>query len=189
MTEFIKLELSVSKEGIKVNGVLYKANIEFDNNEIKICDEGKENDNWFNEFMQEPQVSKRYSIEYQGKTYSVLAETLLCLIIYKLKKELKGIINQFQLIIEDDRDKEIAERIKSSLLVINIPNSFTEIDEETYLNKPRSEYYAKEDFMIRKIIEGEEEYLRFKRKIERAKQINPNDSRLLEITDYNTWYT
>ena len=88
-------------------------------------------------------------------------------------------INQFDLIIENDKDKEIAERIKSSLLIINIPNSFTEIDEETYLNKPRSEHYGKEDFSISKIIDGEEEYLRFKKEIERAKQINPNDVRLL----------
>ena len=39
MTEFISLELAISKEGLKINGVLYKANIEFDNNEIKICNE------------------------------------------------------------------------------------------------------------------------------------------------------
>ena len=42
MTEFVKLELGILKEGLKINGVLYKANIEFDNNEIIICDEGKE---------------------------------------------------------------------------------------------------------------------------------------------------
>ena len=81
MTEFIKLELAISREGLKINGKEYKANIQFDNNEIIICDEGKENDNWFNEFMQEPQVSKRYSIEYQGKKYELLPESLLTLII------------------------------------------------------------------------------------------------------------
>ena len=41
-TEFIKLELAISKEGIKINGVLYKVNIQFDNNEIIICDNEKE---------------------------------------------------------------------------------------------------------------------------------------------------
>ena len=47
----------------------------------------------------------------------------------------------------------------------------------------------KEDFAISKILDGEEEYQRFKREIERAKQINPNAVRLLEITDYNAFYT
>ena len=130
----------------------------------------KQNVNWFNEFMQDPTELKRYSIHYQGKKYELLPESLLTLIIYHIKKEMKEVINQFELIIEDDGDQEIAERIKSSLLIINVPNSFTEIDDETYLNKPRAKYYAKEDFMITKIIEGEDEYIRFKREIERAKQ-------------------
>ena len=83
---------------------------------------------------------------------------------------MKGIVNEFELIVENDIDEEIAERIESSLLIINIPNSFTEIDEETYLTKPRAEFYSKEDYIITKIIDGEEEYQRYKREIERAKQ-------------------
>ena len=153
--KFTKLELYISKQGLKINGKEYKAYIQFDNNEIIVCDETKENADWFIEFLDNAQDLKGYSIEYQEKKYEVLAETLLTLIIYKLKKEMKGVINQFQLIIENDKDKEIAERIKSSLLVINIPNSFTEIDEETYLNKPRSEHYSKEDYIITKIIYGD----------------------------------
>ena len=43
-SKFVKLELAISKEGIKFNGKDYKVNIQFDNNEIVICDEGKEND-------------------------------------------------------------------------------------------------------------------------------------------------
>ena len=35
MTQFIKLELAISREGLKINGVYYKANIQFDNNEGK----------------------------------------------------------------------------------------------------------------------------------------------------------
>ena len=167
MTEYIKLELAVSKEGLKINGVHYKANIQFDNNEIIICDEGLENAHWFVELLENPTNIKRYSIEYQGKCYELLPESLLTLIIHYFKKQLPGVINEFELIILQDTDAELVERIKSSLLVINIPNSFTEIDEETYLNKPRSEHYAKEDYMITKIIDGEEEYFRFQREIER----------------------
>ena len=213
MTEFIKLELVISKECLKINEKEYKANIQFDNNEIIVCDETKENDIWLKELLENPTDFKHYTINYQEKKYEVLAETLLTIIIYKFKKEMKEVINQFELIIPDDREKEIAERIKSSLLVINIPNSFTEIDEEiserikssllvinipnsfteineeTYLNKPRLDHYVKEDYIITKILDGDEEYQRFKREIERAKQIKSNDVRLLEITDYNQWYT
>ena len=163
MTEFIKLELVISKEGLKINGVNYKVNIQFDNNEIKICDEGLENAHWFEDLLENPTNVKRYSIEYQGKSFELLPESLLTLIIHHFKKQLPGVINQFQLITSQDKDQEISERIKSSLLIINIPNSFTEIDEETYLNKPRSEHYAKEDYMITKIIDREEEYLRFQK--------------------------
>jgi hypothetical protein len=86
MTEFIKLELAISKEGLKINGVHYKANIQFDNNEIIICDEGLENSNWFVEFLENPTDLKRYTIEYQSKCYELLPESLLTLIIYHFKK-------------------------------------------------------------------------------------------------------
>ena len=170
MTQFIKLELNISKEGLKINGKEYKANIQFNNNEIIICDETKENADWFIEFLDDPMKFKKYSINYQDKKYELLPESLLTLIIFKLKNQLSGIINEIEINIPEDSDQEIIQRIKSSLLVINIPNSFTEINEETYLNKPRSEHYSKEDYIITKIIDGEEEYLRFKREIERAKQ-------------------
>ena len=62
MTEFIKLEIYVSKDGLKINGKEYKANIQFENNEIIVCDETKENDDWFNEFLDDATELKRYSI-------------------------------------------------------------------------------------------------------------------------------
>ena len=100
MTKFIKLKLAISRKGIKINGKEYKANIQFDKNEIIVCDETKENDEWFKELLENPSDFKRYSIEYQGKSYEVLAETLLTIIVHKLKKEMKGVINEFELIIE-----------------------------------------------------------------------------------------
>ena len=105
MTEYIKLELAISKEGLKINGINYKVNIQFDNNEIIICDEGLGNSNWFLELLSNPHDFKKYSIEYQGKCFELLPETLLTLIIYRLKKEMNGIIDDFQLIVENDKDE------------------------------------------------------------------------------------
>ena len=90
MTEFTKLELAISREGLKINGVLYKANIEFDNNQITVCDQEKENAEWFIEFLNDPMNFKKYIVDYQEKKYEVLAETLLTLIIFKLKNQLSG---------------------------------------------------------------------------------------------------
>ena len=51
MTEFIKLELAISKQGLKINGKDYKANIQFDNNESMLCDDGKENESLIDRFV------------------------------------------------------------------------------------------------------------------------------------------
>ena len=102
-TKFVKLELEISKQGLKINGVLYPINIEFDNNEIIVCDPLK-SDYWIKEFLDDPMNFKKYIVNYQEKKYEVLAETLLTIIIYKLKKEIKGIINEFELIVENDKD-------------------------------------------------------------------------------------
>ena len=128
-TKFIKLELAISKQGLKINGKEYKANIQFDNNEIIVCDETKENADWLNDLFDNAQDLKKYIVVYQAKKYELLPESLLTLIIFKLKNQLSGIINEIEINIPEDSDQEIIQRIKSSLLVINIPNSFTEIDE------------------------------------------------------------
>ena len=154
MTEYTKLKLAISRQGLKINGKEYKANIQFDNNEIKVCDETKKNADWFIEFFDDASVFKKYIVDYQDKKYELLPESLLTLIIFKLKNQLSGIINEIEINIPEDSDQEIIQRIKSSLLIINIPNSFTEIDEETYLNKPRLEFYGKQDYIISKIIDG-----------------------------------
>ena len=62
MTEFISLELAISIQGLKINGVNYKANIQFDNNEIIVCDETKENAEWFIEFFDDASVFKNIQL-------------------------------------------------------------------------------------------------------------------------------
>ena len=115
MTKFIKLELTVSREGLKINGKEYKANIQFDNNEIIVCNETKENADWFIEFLDDPMNFKKYIVDYQDKTYELLPESLLTIIIYKFKKEMKEVINSFELIVENDEDTEMALAIRKTL--------------------------------------------------------------------------
>ena len=73
--EFIKLELAISRESLKINGVLYKANIQFDNNEIIVCDETKENAYWLNDLFDNAQDLKKYIVYYQDKKYELLPES------------------------------------------------------------------------------------------------------------------
>ena len=97
MTKFIKLELDISKQGLKINGKEYKANIQFDNNEITVCDDGKENAEWLNDLFDNAQDLKKYIVVYQAKKYELLPESLLTLIIFKLKNQLSGIINEIEI--------------------------------------------------------------------------------------------
>ena len=65
MTEFIKLELNISRDGLKINGVNYKANIQFDKNDIIVCDERKENADWLNDLFNNAQDLKKYIVQFQ----------------------------------------------------------------------------------------------------------------------------
>ena len=62
----------------------YTLNIEFDNNEIIVCQQQPTQNtitNFVQDFFTNPTEYKRYSFIYQNKQYDVLAETLLILII------------------------------------------------------------------------------------------------------------
>ena len=98
MTAFISLKLDISREGLKINGKDYKANIQFDNNEIIVCDETKENADWLNDLFDNAQDLKKYIVVYQAKKYELLPESLITLIIFKLKNQLSGIIKSISFI-------------------------------------------------------------------------------------------
>ena len=78
MTEFSKLELIISREGIKINGKDYKPNIQFDNNEIIVCDETKENAYGSHEYLSMMKSASNVAFtrkfnEY-SKKYSIKSE-------------------------------------------------------------------------------------------------------------------
>ena len=149
----------------------YPLNIEFDNNEIIVSQQPTENTitNFVQDFFTNPTKYKRYSFIYQNKQYDVLAETLLVLIINEFKKRVdkKGIVNRFLFKCSND-DKEVLQRIKSSLVNIGIPNNFTKIKHE---HEERKEFYIDEEFMIYEILEKEEQYHKFIFEMNRAKEL------------------
>ena len=117
-----KEEIVEIKQGIKN----YIVNIGFHKNEIQVC-QPETTENTLTGFIQElfshPDQFKKYSFKYQEKEYEVLAETLLTLVIYQFKKivDTKGVVNRF-LFKSSNTNDEVLQRIKSSLVNINIPN-------------------------------------------------------------------
>ena len=63
MTQFVKLELTISRQGLKINGKEYPINIEFDNDKITVCDPLK-SDYWIKEFLDDTNDFKKYIVYY-----------------------------------------------------------------------------------------------------------------------------
>ena len=185
---FIALLLVVTPNYLKINDNKYPINIEFFNNEYKVC-QNKQNDAWIKELFDNPFEYNRYEIEYQGQTYLVLAETLLTLMVYHFKKRLKGIINKFEFIVPQGTDPQVLHRIKSALAAIKIPNAFTKM-KDNYMMRPREDFYEEQDAIINEMITKNEEYERRKREYKRIiKRIKASDSRVNKIQNYNEWYS
>ena len=188
--EYIQLDFGIFE---------YPLTIEFNNNEIKVCQD-EINDNTITGFVSQlfnnPTEYKRYEIEYQNKRYELLPETLLVLIINEFKKlvDKKGIVNRF-LFKSSNTNKDVLQRIKSSLINIGIPNNFTQIK---HRHKERESFYVDEEYLIYEILQKEKEYHRFIKDIKRAKQIikrttnqelQQKEYLLNEITNYNEFYS
>ena len=135
----------------------FPINITFNNNEISYCQQ-ETNENTISNFVQDlfnnPTELKRYQFTYQNKEYEVLAETLLAMIINEFKKKVdkKGIVNRFLFKITNT-EQEIINRIKSTLVNINIPNSFTEVKHK---HRKREEYYIDEEYVMFDILNKNE---------------------------------
>ena len=175
--KFITFKIDLTETTIQINnGPIYPLNIEFNKNEIIVCQQ-ETNENTLTGFVHDlftnPTEYKKYQFEYQQNQYEVLAETLLALIIYQFKKNIdkEGIINRIELNInnENEEKKEIIHRIKSSLININIPNEFTPID--NYMIRPREEFYVDEEYIVYEIIQKEEQYQKCIFELNRAKQL------------------
>ena len=184
----------------------YPINIEFDKNEIKVCQENVSDENGLKGFMKElfenPKELKKYSFNYQKNHYELLAESVFALVFYEFQKEIdkRGIYNEIEIIYLEEpnveKKKEIIHRIKSSLINIGIPNRFISVD--NYMIRPREEYYVNEEFKIKEILDNYQQYNIFIKEIERAKQqmehvfdkeLKKKEYLLHQIIDYNAFYS
>ena len=153
---FITFTIKLTETTIQINDdkTIYPLNIEFNNNEINICQKEIHYNtitNFMEQLFKEPKQYNKYTINYQNKEYQVFPETLLALIIYDFKKKIdkKGIINKVEININNEekaKRKEIVHRIKSSLININIPNEFTPI--KNYMSRQREEFYVDEEYIV-----------------------------------------
>ena len=215
MPEFVTLKIELTATTITVsiinkdkkeipiqlreNQTTYPLNIWFNKNEIVVCQQ-QQNENAISGFLEEifnnPSEYKTYDIEYQGKKYEVLGETLLALIIQQFKDIIDKtyIVNRF-LFKCSNMEKDVLQRIKSSLVNIGIPNSFTRVRHQ---HEERLERYIDEEFVVIEILEKQREYKRFVREINRAKElIKTTQNNALKkkafvfekFGDLNEWYT
>ena len=67
----------------------YPVTISFDNNKITVCEENENSIHFIDDLMQQPENYKMYDIEFQGKSYSVIAEVLFALIINSFAEEVE----------------------------------------------------------------------------------------------------
>ena len=67
----------------------YPVTISFDNNKITVCEENENSIHFIDDLMQQPENYKMYNIEFQGKSYSVIAEVLFALIINSFAEEVE----------------------------------------------------------------------------------------------------
>ena len=109
--------------------------ISFDMNEIIIHQQKENSINFINDFVNNPNEFKEYSISYQGKEYEVISEVLLSLILhqYKNKIEKKYIIKNTILQNEtEEENKILINRIKVSIEAIGLRISEFEFPEYDY---------------------------------------------------------
>ena len=120
--------------------------IQFNKNEIYVC---QQQSDLLQELFTHPEQFNKHQIEFQNKTYEILTETLLVLIISKFKKiiDKTSIINNFILETPEGTHSETIHRIKSSLLNINIPNEFTPITED-YIPRLRKNLLVGESYSL-----------------------------------------
>ena len=143
----------------------YPVTISFDNNKITVCEENESSIHFIDDLMQQPENYKMYDIEFQGKSYSVIAEVLFALIINSFAEEVEKEydIEDVKLNIPSNNQKFIS-RIKISLKSIGF-NAITIADNDIKYD------FAEQGDILEDILERKESLAKRERMVERANQI------------------
>ena len=163
-----------------------KCNIRFDRNEI-ISGEDDGID-VLKELIEYSSDFKTINIKYQNEEYELLPETLLSFIIKEFVDEIgkRFIIVKAEVIIEDQFDPIIRERIYASLHILHLQHE----EHKNSSLKEKEEMYIQQEEMIYKIIEKQEDYQRFKRVVERVGNIATKEKKFDFPSDFDanqTW--
>ena len=127
------------------------------------------------QWFEQPSQVILYSVEFQGKKYEIQEEVMFALIMNEFKKriEKENIIEQTNVEIPSN-DHHICERIRTSLESIGFSN--------VLVNPFVCDYKSQGEQLI-EIMEKKEKIDMQKRKIERAKEINPSAIKKLREID------
>ena len=159
----------------------YTPCILFNKNTISICKEEENKEIYFmKEWIENSDDFKVYSVEFQNKTYELLPEVFFAIIINELKYyiEREFIIEKTIIEIPTANSKSL-QRIQTSLQAINMNGIEAEAIETDEVD------YNAQGEMLFEIIEKKKEIDSFKRMIERAKLIKPENTEKLETIDLN----
>ena len=120
-----------------------------------------------------------YNVEFQNKSYQLLPEVLFAIVINEIKRKIEREFIIENTVIELPRDNsQLIQRIKISLQGINLKG--IEINDEEI-----SYDYQQQDDYLQKLLKKKEMIDSYKRMIEKAKEIHPENKDKLDLIDLN----
>ena len=125
--------INKNKTEIKINEN-QPITISFNMNEIIICKETENQINFINEWINQPEIFKEYTITFQEKEYNVIAEVLFSLIIYQFKQiiEKQFIISERRIKLPQSSQHLFINRLKVALDAVGLKGHEFDIPDFDY---------------------------------------------------------
>ena len=159
----------------------YPVSIEFNQNEIQVCQQNHTSNNiyFMKEWLENPNYFKFYEIHFQGKKQFVIAEVLFALIIdvFKTAVEKNYILYNTHIVIPTDNALFI-DRIQISLESIDLKGIILKDDIVGF-------DYQNQGLILHEILTKRNKYDKFKRKINKARTIISEEKKHLLDYDEN----
>ena len=159
----------------------YTPSIAFDMNNIIICEEHENSIEFMKDMIEQSNEFKEYVIHYQNREYSVIAEVLLALMIYEIKKKVQRKVKliQTRVHISDSFQNEVLnERMKIALDTIGLEGI-------EYKNILTYDYLNQGD-IFNEIFEKNEEYEKYRKILHRAKTLATTEEDIQKLRFDNT---